>query len=139
MSHPEPEMSTENDVLGIRIVAAIIDSIVASIVGGIVGLLIGVLLNSLLVIVLVASIAPLLYFIILEGKYGQTAGKRLLGLIVVHEDGSPCTMSSSAIRNILRVIDVFGSYLLGLVVILLTDRNQRVGDLAGGTVVVRTK
>lgn len=132
-------MNMEDDVLGVRIVAAIIDFIVASIVGGIVGGIIGGLLGSSLITSVVSSIIIFLYFIILEGEYGQTAGKRLLSLTVVHKDGSPCTMSSSAIRNVLRVIDGFMIYLVGLVVILITDRNQRIGDIAGGTVVVRTE
>lgn len=135
MSHPTPEMSTEGDILGVRIAAAIIDLIVVGIVGGIVEVLIGFL--DLMAIV--PALVFFAYFIGLEGKYGQTAGKRLLNIVVVKEDGSSCTMGSSAIRNILRIIDGIAGYLLGLVVILLTDRSQRVGDLAGGTVVVRTE
>lgn len=99
----------------------------------------GGLLGSLDLIAIVSTLVVFAYFIGLEGKYGQTAGKRLLSIAVVHEDGSPCTMSSSAIRNVLRIIDGFAVYLVGLVVILLTDRNQRIGDIAGGTVVVRTE
>lgn len=137
-------MDTEGDILGVRIAAAIIDIIVVAILlvifGGIIGGLIGVLLDSFLIISVISALIPILYFIILEGKYGQTAGKRLLNIAVVHEDGSPCTMSSSAIRNVLRIIDQLPAfYILGLVVMLLTDRTQRVGDLAGGTVVVRTE
>lgn len=139
MSHPTPEMNTEGDVLGVRIVAAIIDLFLANIIGGIVGGIVGLLLGSMSVITVLSVVIFFLYFIVLEGKYGQTGGKRLLSLTVVHDDGSPCTMTSSAIRNVLRVIDGFAAYLLGLVVILLTDRNQRIGDLAGGTVVVRTE
>lgn len=132
-------MDTEGDVLGVRIAAAILDLILANIIGGIVGGIVGLLIGSMSVMIVLSVVIFFVYFIGLEGKYGQTAGKRLLNIVVVHEDGSPCTMTSSAIRNVLRVIDGFMSYLLGLVVILLTDRSQRIGDLAGGTVVVRTE
>lgn len=136
MSHPTPEMNTEGDILGVRIAAAIIDLIVVGILSSIIGLFFDSLIamNTLNLLILV------LYFTILEGEYGQTVGKRLLSIVVVKEDGSSCTMGSSAIRNVLRLIDLIPVfYLLGLVVILLTDRSQRVGDLAGGTVVVRTE
>lgn len=132
-------MDTEGDILGVRIAAAIIDLILANIIGGIIGGIVGGLLGSLDLIAIVSTLVVFAYFIGLEGKYGQTAGKRLLSIAVVHENGSPCTMSSSAIRNVLRIIDGFAVYLVGLVVILLTDRNQRIGDIAGGTVVVRTE
>ena len=69
---------------------------------------------------------------------GRTPGKRLVGLRVVREGGGPVTFTVSAVRNLLRLVDILpGSYLIGIVCIFLTRRNQRLGDLAAGTLVVR--
>ena len=71
-------------------------------------------------------------------RSGQTPGKRMNGLRVVRVEGHPVTFLSSAIRNLLRVIDFLPSaYLLGAAVILATRKNQRVGDVVAGTLVVR--
>jgi uncharacterized RDD family membrane protein YckC len=71
---------------------------------------------------------------------GRTPGKRLNGLRVVLEDGSPVTFFPSAVRNVLRLVDILPSfYLVGIVSILVTRLNQRVGDLAAGTLVVRER
>jgi len=71
---------------------------------------------------------------------GRTPGKRLNGLRVVKTDGSPITFFPSAVRNVLRLVDILPSaYLVGIVSILVTRRNQRLGDLAAGTLVVRER
>lgn len=70
---------------------------------------------------------------------GRTPGKRLCALRVVRADGSPVDLQSSAVRNIARLIDgptLF--YLPTVVVILATANNQRPGDLAADTLVIRT-
>ena len=69
---------------------------------------------------------------------GRTPGKRWNGLRVVRTGGQPVGFVSSTIRNLLRVVDLLpGFYLVGIVSILVTKRNQRVGDLAAGTIVAR--
>lgn len=69
---------------------------------------------------------------------GRTPGKRVSGLRVVRTGGEPVTFVSSSVRNLLRVIDLIpGMYLVGIVTILLSRNNQRLGDLAAGTLVVR--
>jgi uncharacterized RDD family membrane protein YckC len=71
---------------------------------------------------------------------GRTPGKRLNGLRVVREDGSPVTLPSSAVRNVLRLVDILPAwYLVGMTSIFVTRRNQRLGDLAGGTLVIRDR
>lgn len=71
---------------------------------------------------------------------GRTPGKWLNGLRVVQESGAPVTFAPSAVRNVLRLIDILpGWYLVGISSILITRRNQRIGDLAGGTLVVRDR
>ncbi len=71
---------------------------------------------------------------------GRTPGKRLNGLRVVRDGGEPVTFTASAVRNILRVIDILPSfYLVGSISILVSPRNQRLGDLAAATLVVRER
>lgn len=70
---------------------------------------------------------------------GRTPGKGLNGIRVVCVDGSPVRFLTSTIRNVLRLIDMLFFYLVGITSILVTKRNQRVGDLAAGTLVVRER
>src|SRR5204863_3794276 len=77
---------------------------------------------------------------------GQTPGKRALGLRVVRTDGQPINALQAVMRNVLRAVDAMPllpvgiflvpTYQLGLFVSLLSDRYQRLGDLACGTMVV---
>ena len=68
---------------------------------------------------------------------GRTPGKMAARLRVVRTGGEPVDFASSAIRNILRVVDgIPFSYVPGIVSILVTKRNQRLGDLAAGTIVI---
>jgi uncharacterized RDD family membrane protein YckC len=69
---------------------------------------------------------------------GRTPGKRWTGLRVLRDDGRPVDLLSSAIRNVVRLVDGLPlSYLPAMISILVTKRNQRLGDLAAGTIVVR--
>jgi uncharacterized RDD family membrane protein YckC len=73
-------------------------------------------------------------------RSGRTPGKRLNGLRVVRVEGHPVTFLTSTIRNVIRPIDFLPSvYLLGAVVILATRKNQRIGDVIAGTLVVRER
>ncbi|WP_255568428.1 RDD family protein [Salinarchaeum sp. IM2453] len=80
----------------------------------------------------------LVYGFLLEELYGYTPGKYLLGLVVIKSDGSNCTIGASIVRNLLWIVDALPTFnLVAMVLILLTDDNQRVGDLVADTVVVR--
>ena len=71
---------------------------------------------------------------------GRTPGKRLNGLRVVLVSGHPVTFVPSAIRNVIRIVDFLPTmYLLGATVILSTRKNQRIGDVVAGTLVVRER
>lgn len=76
-----------------------------------------------------------------EWRYGRTPGKVNRGLVVTMEDGSHCTARASAVRNILRYVDLLPvvlPYAIGVATAVVTD-GQRAGDLAADTVVVRTR
>lgn len=69
---------------------------------------------------------------------GRTPGKRWTGLRVVRADGGPVGFLASAVRNLLRLVDFLpGGYGVGIVAVLASSRNQRLGDMAAGTLVVR--
>ena len=71
---------------------------------------------------------------------GRTPGKRWTGLRVVREGGGPVTFRVSAVRNLLRLVDFLPSfYVAGMVCVLASSKNQRLGDMAAGTLVVREK
>lgn len=79
------------------------------------------------------------YPVFFELRSGSTPGKRALALSVVHVDGSPLTLGSALLRNLVRFIDFLPiGYLVGLVSTLLSSRFQRLGDLAAGTLVIHT-
>ena len=68
---------------------------------------------------------------------GRTPGKRWTGLRVVKLGGAPVGFLASALRNVLRIVDALpGFYLVGILSVLFTKNNQRLGDLAAGTIVV---
>lgn len=75
------------------------------------------------------------YFILLENKTGQTPGKKVFGLRVVAEDGGKATLGQCILRDVLRYIDC-GLLVPGLVCISLSEKRQRLGDLAARTRVV---
>src|ERR1044072_3824998 len=82
------------------------------------------------------------YFVFFEGFWhGQTPGKRLLKLRVIREDGRPITFWEAAARNLLRLADMMPApfYSLGLISVFISPRDQRIGDLFAGTVVVRER
>ena len=79
------------------------------------------------------------YDIVFEVKAsGRTPGKRLVGLRVVRRGGGPVGFRTSAVRNLLRLVDILpGTYFIGIICVLATKQNQRLGDLAAGTLVLR--
>jgi uncharacterized RDD family membrane protein YckC len=69
---------------------------------------------------------------------GQTLGKRLLRLRVMDAQGLQLQFSQVVIRNLLRAVDGLpGAYLVGGIACLVSQRAQRLGDLAANTIVVR--
>jgi uncharacterized RDD family membrane protein YckC len=80
------------------------------------------------------------YFMSLEWVFrGQTLGKRVLKLRVVDADGLRLRFSQIVVRNLLRTIDMLpGLYTVGGIVLLLSPKLQRLGDIAANTIVIRT-
>jgi uncharacterized RDD family membrane protein YckC len=135
--------------LGSRCLAAAIDTLLLLIILGGLGTVLFLVIGQVAGDTagsLVLAVWALLSFAVLWGYYlifeliwgGQTPGKRALGLRAVREGGRPITPAASAIRNLLRVVDLlpFG-YGLGAVVMFADRRSRRLGDFAAGTLVVR--
>ena len=97
----------------------------------------------------VIALLVVIQFVIFQGYFavfewiwrGQTPGKRWLKLRVIREDGRPISFFEAVVRNLLRVVDflVPPFYSIGLISVFATERDQRVGDLVAGTVVVRER
>ena len=71
---------------------------------------------------------------------GRTVGKMLMKMRVVRVDGTPVHWSNLLVRWMLRLVDIWiflGS--IGILSILFSDKRQRTGDAAAGTVVISTK
>jgi uncharacterized RDD family membrane protein YckC len=83
----------------------------------------------------------IVYYIAFEMTLGgQSPGKRLAKLVVVRDDGSPITFSESAIRNILRLVDILPIfYTVGMLSVFITGNCKRLGDIAAGTLVVKVR
>lgn len=88
----------------------------------------------LIVVFLMEWFYPVLFEVY---RQGETPGKRLFGLRVLNDNGTPVGWGPSLVRNLLRAVDFLPSfYGFGLASMLLSRDFKRLGDLAAGTVVV---
>jgi uncharacterized RDD family membrane protein YckC len=133
--------------LGSRFVGALIDGLVLAVT------YLGILLLSYLLSLVLGEDSPVIFavlavlvFLLIFGydvcfevfNSGRTVGKLAAGLRVVRIDGGPVNFRTSFVRNVLRLVDWLpGVPVVGIISILATRRNQRVGDLVAGTLVVR--
>lgn len=141
-----PVATMEVHVTGRRVLSTLVDGVILFVVflvlsmlfgttsasGGSVDASLGTLGTLLLTVVSLA------YFIGMEGYMGQTAGKMVAGIKVVREgSGEAPGIGKAAIRTVLRIIDGFFFYLVAFIMVLVSGKNQRLGDMAAGTLVVR--
>jgi len=143
-------IGTEGNVIGRRIFAKIIDTIMIAIIiifQLLVVALLGVFrFNFILTeeivtkyFILLALINWVSYGTLLEGRTGQTIGKKLLRIVVVKVGNSPCDYISAFIRNLLIVVDGLFYYIVGLIIIAISEKRQRLGDHLANTVVMKKK
>jgi uncharacterized RDD family membrane protein YckC len=117
-------------ILGAVLVAMVILAALAG--GGAGALILVVALGGFLLITVVYHVA----FEVLAR--GRTPGKRWAGLRVVLEGGGPVDLRASLVRNLIRLIEGLALlYVPAIIAVLATRRNQRLGDLAAGTLVIR--
>jgi uncharacterized RDD family membrane protein YckC len=130
--------------VGSRFVARLLDTLIQFAI--ILALEVGVALTSSPGIV--RAIARVMIFLVIFGydipfevlNRGRTVGKVAAGIRVVGTAGEPVTFFASAIRSILRIADFLPlMYVAGVASMVATTRDQRLGDLAAGTIVVRDR
>jgi uncharacterized RDD family membrane protein YckC len=80
------------------------------------------------------------YFTLFEAFWnGQTPGKKVLNLRVIQKSGRPIGLFESMARNLIRIIDMLpGFYAVGAACVFATRRQQRLGDMVAGTLVVHS-
>jgi uncharacterized RDD family membrane protein YckC len=70
-------------------------------------------------------------------RAGATPGKRAMGLMVLHDDGTPIRWSAALTRNLLRALDFLPFlYFIGFCAMVSNRDFKRLGDLAANTLVV---
>lgn len=71
---------------------------------------------------------------------GQTIGKRQMQIKVIRLDGSPAGIGAYLLRWLLRPVDItLASGGIAVLSIAMTTHDQRLGDLAAGTTVIKLK
>jgi uncharacterized membrane protein SpoIIM required for sporulation/uncharacterized RDD family membrane protein YckC len=96
---------------------------------------------------LAISMILLVQFVVLWGYYvlfealadGRTPGKRLHRLRVVRDGGYSVTFGASAVRNLMRLVDMQPGFLygVGILSVMFSKSGKRLGDMAAGTIVVK--
>jgi uncharacterized RDD family membrane protein YckC len=84
-----------------------------------------------------AAVFYLAYTALAEALFARTLGKAIFGLRVANLDGSRVTARAAVVRNILRIVDLTLA-LFPLVMVFFSPLRQRLGDVAAGTLVVRS-
>jgi uncharacterized RDD family membrane protein YckC len=80
------------------------------------------------------------YFTLFEAFWnGQTPGKRVMKLRVIQQSGRALGLFESMGRNLIRFIDMLPVfYFVGALCVFVNRRQQRLGDMAAGTLVVHS-
>ncbi len=135
--------------MGNRMLAFLLDSLITGLLSFavvVVFIFLGLLSGSETMIYVAIAALTLILFVIQYGYFiifeliwhGQTPGKRVLRIKVVREDGRPIGFAASFLRNIMRIADMLPTgYAVGLISMFVSSREKRLGDIVGGTIVVK--
>ncbi|NLO06079.1 MAG: RDD family protein [candidate division WS1 bacterium] len=146
------EVTYELAGLGSRFIAAVVDLAIVALIVILLALSAWIIRMRLsgqtevagvtAIIVLASSLLVYIaYYVYYEvAVEGKTPGKNQAGLRVISTDGGSISFEQAAVRNILRIVDMLPiSYAAGAISILVSARNQRLGDLASGAMVVKER
>jgi uncharacterized RDD family membrane protein YckC len=126
--------------VGRRAVAIIIDMIVLGIIGWALGMAMGGATSTGFNLsgapAFIWFLIALAYYVVMEVQMGGTLGKLAMGLKVVKESGEKMDWQASIIRNLLRIIDGIFFYLVGAIIVWVSKKKQRLGDIVAHTLVV---
>lgn len=118
--------------LVVQVVAALLLSMVLLLPVGVSPTLVGlvVVVTSLLVVPIAMEVV----------SHGRSVGKAMFGLRVVGADGSPVVTRQSMVRGLVGLVDFYLSLgFLAVVTAMFSPVSQRSGDMAAGTVVIRSR
>ena len=93
---------------------------------------------SLIVAFILNSAILFVYGWLLEASCGATLGKVLVGIRIVRTSDRSA-LSASAIRNVVRIVDGLGFYIVAATVACCSSVRQRIGDICAHTAVVEEK
>jgi uncharacterized membrane protein SpoIIM required for sporulation/uncharacterized RDD family membrane protein YckC len=82
------------------------------------------------------------YYVLFEGLAdGQTPGKRIMRLRVVQDGGFAVSFATSAVRNLLRIVDLQPGFTYGVAIVstVASRQGKRLGDIVAGTIVVQER
>jgi uncharacterized RDD family membrane protein YckC len=96
---------------------------------------------SIIAIISVIGLPVMFYSLIQESLWeGQTIGKKLMKVKVIKLDGYQAGFGDYLIRWLFRLIDIsVGNGVIGLITIVSSSKNQRLGDMAAGTAIISLK
>ena len=81
-----------------------------------------------------------LYFTILEYLFKTTIGKAFFDMEIRNEQFKKADFMDSFTRNAIRFLDMFALfYIFSIILIIISPKKQRIGDLIAGTILVREK
>jgi uncharacterized RDD family membrane protein YckC len=91
-------------------------------------------------IVSIAFLPIMLYSLLCETFFqGKSFGKMIMKIQVVKLDGTQAGFGNYLLRWLLRIIDIYFWGVVALIVIIINEKGQRLGDIAAGTTVIKLK
>ncbi|TVX99812.1 RDD family protein [Cohnella terricola] len=129
--------------VGMRAIAQLIDMLILGAFNLAVIIAIVLIGNeyAMAVLAIIGVVGMVGYYICCEyWMGGQTIGKRMVNIRVVQTDGRNAGLLAVVIRNLFRLIDILPVfYFLGMIVVMSSPRDRRIGDMVAGTIVVVEK
>ncbi len=121
--------------------AFLLDGIIMGFASGILSLVFGFISHNQNVAMWVAMPIYLFYHLLFEVfNHGQSPGKKVLGLRVMKIDGELIDFKAYLIRYVFRLVDItLSAFSVGILMIISSPRNQRLGDKLADTCVVKVK
>lgn len=98
--------------------------------------------NTTLAIIMACMFVPMLFYHLLCEIFmnGQSIGKKARDIKVIKLSGNAPSVGDYLLRWIFRLLEISFSYgLVAIITVAINGRGQRLGDLAAGTSVIRTK
>lgn len=128
--------------VGARMIALLVDLFVIFLyqiiaipsIGGVSGYMSS---TAFIVFFFLFDILPVTFYFVLAEFFsnGMTLGKALMGIRAVTKEGAPPSLMQAFIRYIFLTFELSTGF--GLVVLLYSKYNQRLGDMAAGTYVIK--